>query len=134
MLDVKKVKYMTKAAMIQQKQYRGTFTAGGFFASDFISFQLIKGIVSVTIGYVLIIALWALNNFEELVTAYSVGELWNKALMILAMYGVVLLVGAFTVLLINLGRYWKAKESLKDYRSSLRRISRIYEKEAKEGE
>ena len=76
MVNETKVKWMTKAAMVKNKEERGMFITSRFYGDDYVSFQVIKAVLGVSFGFVLVVALWFMENSEALLTACSVEELF----------------------------------------------------------
>lgn len=77
MVNETKVKWMTKAAMVKKKEERGMFITSRFYGDDYVSFQVIKAVLGVSFGFVLVVALWFMENSEVLLTACSVEELFS---------------------------------------------------------
>ena len=123
---------MTKAAMVQKKDKRGMFTASRFFGDDYVSFQVIKGLIGVTFCYVLILALWVLDNADALMTQYSLDSLMRIAQGFGVLYILTAVITIFIGVLVYTSRYWKSRESAKAYQTSLKKLSRLYQKEEKE--
>lgn len=131
MINETKVKWMTKAAMVKQKDEKNTFIASHFYGDDYVSFQTIKAVIGVTVCFVLLLGLWALENLEELLTMYSVESLFTMAEGLLVIYVVVVLLTLLISILVYTSRFWKAKESYKEYQASLKKLQHIYQKEEK---
>ena len=68
MIDETKIRLMTKAEMLRKKDRRATVTAGSFFGSDYVAFQVIKGVLGVIIVFALVLGGAFLVNAEELLT------------------------------------------------------------------
>jgi len=132
MVNETKVKLMTKAAMVQKKDKRGMFTASRFFGDDYVSFQVIKGLIGVTLCYVLILALWVLENADALMTQYSLASLIRMAQGFGVLYILIVVITTFIGVLAYTSRYWKSRQSTKEYQTSLKKLSRIYQREEKE--
>jgi len=132
MVNETKVKLMTKAAMVQKKDKRGMFTASRFFGDDYVSFQVIKGLIGVTFCYVLMLALWVLDNADALMTQYSLDSLMRIAQGFGVLYILTAVITIFIGVLVYTSRYWKSRESAKAYQTSLKKLSRLYQKEEKE--
>ena len=126
---------MTKAAMIKKKEERKTFTISRFYGDDFVSFQAVKGVIGVTICFVLILALWVLENSETLMTQYPIASLFALAGHIIFIYLLVVLVTVVISVLVYTAHFWKSKETAKEYQSNLKKLQRMYQKvEDEQGE
>ena len=132
MVNEEKVRLMTKAAMIKKKEERKTFTISRFYGDDFVSFQAVKGVSGVTIAFVLILALWVLENSEILMTQYPIANLFALAGNIIFIYLLVVLATVLISVLVYTARFWKSKETAKEYQSSLKKLQRMYQKDKDE--
>ena len=132
MVNEEKVRLMTKAAMIKKKEERKTFTISRFYGDDFVSFQAVKGVIGVTIAFVLILALWVLENSEILMTQYPIANLFALAGNIIFIYLLVVLATVLISVLVYTARFWKSKETAKEYQSSLKKLQRMYQKDKDE--
>ena len=132
MVNETKVKLMTKAARIKKNDKRGTFNASHFFGDDYVSFQVLKAVIGVTFGFVLIAGLWFAENAEVILTSYSVQRLITMASGLLLIYVVVVLASILISILVYTSRFWDAKDSIREYQNTLKKIERIYQKEEKE--
>ena len=132
MVNEEKVRLMTKAAMIKKKEERKTFTISRFYGDDFVSFQAVKGVIGVTIAFVLILALWVLENSETLMTQYPIANLFALAGNIIFIYLLVVLATVLISVLVYTARFWKSKETAKEYQSSLKKLQRMYQKDKDE--
>lgn len=129
MVNESKVRLMTNAAMIKQKETRKSFTGSHFYGDDYVSFQIIKGVIGATIGFVLVFGLWALENSETLMTQYPIKSLFELAGVIVLIYLLVVLVTVLICLLVYTARFWKSKESAREYQANLKKLQRMYQQE-----
>jgi hypothetical protein len=134
MVNETKVKIMTKAAMAQKKERRNAFVSTRFFGDDYVSLHVIKGVVGVTIIYLLVIALWVLLLAESLMTQYRISSLLLIAKGFGVLYLLLVILTVLISILIYTAKYWKAKDRMKGYRSNLKKLYRMYQGEEKERE
>ncbi len=134
MIDEKKVKLMTDAAMAKKKSGRGVFHFCWFFGDDYVSFQAIKAWIGITCAYVLIVLLWVLSKAEELMTEYSVARLFAMIKGFAIFYFIVACIGLLICILVYTEQFWKTNEAVKEYQADLRKLRRLYQKEEKEQE
>ena len=123
---------MTKAAMIKKKEEREIFTISRFYGDDYVSFQAVKGVIGVTIAFTLILALWGLKNAETLMTQYPIASLFALAGRIVMIYLLVVLATVLISVLVYTARFWKSKETAKEYQSNLKKLQRMYQKDEDE--
>lgn len=129
MLSNEKIKWMTRAALYEKKEGKGSIRINRFRKSDYISWNMIKSIVGVTAGYALVVLLYLLGISEsvldELTLPYVIGIIER----FLFVYLVLLVITGFVSFLIYYGRYQQAQKKTKMYVQYLRKISHIYQKE-----
>ena len=126
MIDETKIRLMTKAAMIRKKDKKRTFTATNFYGGDFVSLQVIKTVIGVTMAFAIIFGLWVLPDAEEIMTTYHIADLLDSAKFILIIYIAVLLISILLTVLVYTSQYWKARNSMRAYNSTLKKIEKIY--------
>lgn len=134
MLNEEKVKLMTRMAMYEKKPGRKAMKMTKYFQSDFVSWNMIKTVIAVTVSYLLMAGCWVLYHLEYLMeNLYTLdfAELIKKLLT----YYVVLLV-AYVVLsyIIYAVKYGMAMKSLRRFRTSLKKVRQINQEEAKGGD
>jgi len=131
MLNEEKIRLMTKAAAFETKEGKKALSMNKYFRGDYISLNLIAGGLSFTVAFLLCAGLWALYNMEELmenlhrmdVMAFGKGIL----LLYLALLGIFLVI-QYAVYHV---RYMENRRKMMVYQKLLKRISKIYETEAK---
>ena len=64
MLNEERVRLMTRMACYEAKEGRKNVAIGNFFRGDYIGLQVIKSVISATIAYILIFAMFILYDFE----------------------------------------------------------------------
>ena len=133
MVNETKVKWMTKAAMVKKKEERGMFITSRFYGDDYVSFQVIKAVLGVSFGFVLVVALWFMENSEALLTACSVEELFLILKSMWILYLMLVLATILISVLVYTSRFWRARDHAREYTSSLKKIQKIYKKEEKNG-
>ena len=66
MVNVDKIRLMTKTELLSKKQGKDNYLASHFYAYDYISVQVIKAAVGITIAYAIGVALWFLTRVEQI--------------------------------------------------------------------
>lgn len=132
MIDETKVRLMTRAEMLRKKDRRATVTAGSFFGSDYVAFQVIKGILGVVIVCIMIFAGIFLVNAEAILTGYSLDELYELIKMVIIIFLVILVVTVILTVLVYTSSYWKARDGRSEYRSCLRKLEKYYNNQEQE--
>ena len=63
MLNEERVRLMTRMACYEAKEGRKNVAIGNYFRGDYIGLQVIKSVISATIAYILIFAMFILYDF-----------------------------------------------------------------------
>ncbi len=132
MISEQRVKLMTRLAAYEQKEGKKNEEIGSYFRGDYISLQILKSVISATIAFVLIVALFVLYDSELFLSdIYKIDILeYVKKLIVyyFAFTGVYVLI-SYVVYAI---RYRKAKKRLKVYFNNLKRLQILYQRERKD--
>lgn len=128
MVNEEKVILMTKLATYEDGKGKKDIHILNYFRSDYIGFQLLKSVLSATISFLAVFAIYAFYNFEELMeNIYEIDLLsYGKSLIILylcvtAAYGVLSYV-------VYANRYNKAKKNLRVYYANLKKLAATYDR------
>lgn len=129
MLNEERIKLMTKMATYEAKEGKTTFRIGKYFKSDYISYQLLKSAISITVAYLLMISLWALAKMEYIMENIHKIDLVNLGRNLVILY--ILLLIAYLVIAFDVYylKYDKAIRSLSKYRKQLKQLGILYENE-----
>ena len=130
MLSNEKIKWMTRAALYEKKEGKGSIRINRFRKSDYISWNMIKSIVGMTMGYALVIFLYLLGVSDSMLDELTLRYVINIGMRFLFVYLVLLVITGFVSFLIYYGRYEQAQKKTKLYTQYLKRISQIYQKES----
>lgn len=131
MLNEERIKLMTKMACYEAEEGRKNVAIGSYFRGDYIGLQVIKSIISGTIAFVIIVAMYIFYDFEVFMADIYKMDLLGFAKTVIIDY--LIFTGAYA--LISYGvytyRYTKARRSLKIYYNNLKKLSYLYDKEVK---
>ena len=129
MLNEERVILMTQMASYEENEGKKNVSIGNYFRSDYIAIQVMKSVISATIAFAIVFALFIFYDFEVFMQEIYKMDLITFAKNILVYY-------AFTVVtygIISYGvysyRYTKAKKSLKRYRNNLKKLSTLYQEQ-----
>ena len=132
MINEKRVYHMTQMARYEQNKARHDEHIGSYFRSDYISGRLLESFFCATIAYAIILGLYCIYHFEEImVTVYS-EEVMRFVSSAVVFYLVFTAVYLLFSLLIYYRRYKHAVQDLKLYYIALRKLSDEYEEEEQE--
>jgi uncharacterized membrane protein len=117
---------MTKLTSYEEYEGKKNVAIGSYFRSDYIGWQVLKSIISATIAFVVVFAMYIFYDFEIFMTDIYKMDLMEFAKHVLFLY--LGIVGAYAVIsyIIYTIRYSRAKRSLKLYYMNLRRLAAMY--------
>ena len=113
MLNEEKIKLMTRMAAYEENEGKRSMQIGNYFRSDYIGLQVMKSVISATIAFAIVIAMYIFYDFESVMKEIYQVDLLATGKQILIAY--VVFVGIYAVItyIIYAYRYTKAKKSLK---------------------
>ncbi len=126
MLNEERIILMTKLASYEENEGKKNVAIGNYFRGDYIGWQVLKSIISATIAFVVVFAMYIFYDFEIFMMDIYKMDLMEFAKQTLFLY--LGIVGAYAVIsyLIYTIRYNRAKKSLKLYYMNLRRLANMY--------
>lgn len=127
MLNEEKIKLMTRMAAYEENEGKHSMQIGNYFRSDYIGLQVMKSVISATIAFAIVIAMYIFYDFESVMKEIYQVDLLATGKQILIAY--VVFVGIYAVItyIIYAYRYTKAKKSLKKYYTHLTELSGFYD-------
>lgn len=126
MLNAERIILMTKMASYEEKEGRRNMTIGKYFRSDYIGIQVMKAVISVTIAFGVVLALFIFYDFEVFMQDIYKMDLITFARNILTYYAAAVVVYGGIVYGVCSYRYAKAKKSLKRYYYNLKKLNSLY--------
>ena len=131
MLNEDRIILMTQMASYENHEGKKNGTIGSYFRGDYIGLQVLKSVISATISFLLVLGVYILYNFDEIMDGLYEMDLWGAARSIIIAYIVVVAVYAVISYLIYSFQYGKARKKQKLYYNRLRHLSEMYRKDAK---
>ena len=128
MLNEERIILMTKLASYETGEGKKNAAIGKYFRSDYIGVQVIKSIISATIAFFVVFALYILYDFETFMLDIYKMDLFVFAKNVLKAYAAVVVGFAVLTYIVYTYRYSKAKKSLKNYYGNLKKLASLYEK------
>lgn len=129
MIDQERVREMTKLAAYEEHEGKKYRPAMRFFRSDFVVRHLLKGFISATIVFGIVLALWGICNLEELFQNLNLKDLIPLATSILVKYIFFLIVYLAAVDIYANVFYATGKRYTKRYYRRLKHLGRYYEEQ-----
>jgi len=131
MLNEERVKLMTRMACYEANEGRKNVAIGNYFRGDYIGLQVIKSIISATIAYVILFAMFIFYDFEVFMADIYKMDLLGFAKSVIIYYLIFVVVYAIISYGVYTYRYTKAKKSLKIYYNNLKKLAYLYDRERK---
>ena len=128
MLNEDRIILMTKLASYEQNEGKKNVAIGNYFRSDYIGWQVLKSIISATLTFIVVFALYIFYDFEVFMMDIYKMDLLGFGKQVLFVYLGVIAVYAVISYIICAYRYSKAKKSLHLYYMNLRKLSSMYYK------
>lgn len=118
-------------ACYEADEGRKNVAIGNYFRGDYIGLQVIKSIISATIAYVIIFAMFILYDFEDFMANIYKMDLLGFAKSVITYYLIFTLAYALISYGVYTYRYMKARKSLKGYYNNLKKLAYMYDRETK---
>lgn len=132
MLNFKKIRLMTKLAVYEKKEGKEDIYLSKYYKTDYVRLQVLKSIISTTIGYGLIIAMIAFYKMEFLIKNAVVLNYKLIGTYILGFYLMLITVYGLGSLLYYSMKYDASRKKLSKYFRLLKRLEKIYKDSAHE--
>ena len=130
MLNIEKVKHMTKAAAYENGPEKKNIGINNYFQADYLGLQMVKSGIAYTLAFGILAAMWASERMEELMLMLSRADYLTeivKTLIILYVTGLV--VYEIAVYIYYTMKYKMARQSVRHFHSHLSQIHKFYEEE-----
>ncbi len=129
MLNEERVVLMTKMASYEAHEGKRCLAIGSYFRNDYIGWQVLKSIISATIAFVVVFAMYIFYDFEVFMTEIYKMDLLEFAKSVLFYY--LGTVGAYALIsyVVYTVRYRRASRSLRAYYINLHKLSAMYKSE-----
>lgn len=129
MLNEERVVLMTKMASYEAHEGKRCLAIGSYFRSDYIGWQVLKSIISATIAFVVVFAMYIFYDFEVFMMDIYKMDLLEFARSVLSFYLGTVGIYALISYAVYTVRYSRAKKSLRTYYMNLHRLSSMYKNE-----
>ncbi|MBQ8591699.1 MAG: hypothetical protein IJ485_02980 [Lachnospiraceae bacterium] len=131
MLNEERIKLMTQMASYEDNDGKKNVAIGSYFRGDYISLQVMKAVISATMAFGIICAMYVFYDFETFMQNIYKIDLLVFGKKILLLYVIFVAVYALLSYIIYAYRYNKARASLKRYYNHLKELSAMYGQEGK---
>ena len=130
MINEEKVILMTKMQAYEDGEGKRHVAIASYFRSDYLGFQVLNAVISVTIALIIIYAAYILYDLESFMKNLYQMDLVEYIKNLAKNY--LIIMGAYALLTyaVYAFRYAKAKKSLKAYYGNLKKLNALYNREA----
>ncbi|NLL73004.1 MAG: hypothetical protein GX237_05700 [Clostridiales bacterium] len=132
MLNFKKVRLMTKIAVYEKKDGKEDIHLSKYYKTDYVRLQVLKSIISVTVGYGLIIAMILFYKMEYLVRNAITLDYKLIGTYILGFYLMVITLYGLGSFLGYSMKYDASRKKLSRYFKLLKRLEKVYNEGTRE--
>lgn len=128
MLNIEKVKSMTKAAAYEKGPEKKNIEISSYFRGDYLGLQMVKSGIAYAVSFGILCLLWAMGRMEELMLMLSRPEYVESVLRtMILLFAAGLICYEIAVYVYYTEKFRRAKKSIAAYRSQLKNISKFYE-------
>ncbi|HKM22815.1 MAG TPA: hypothetical protein VJZ01_12335 [Lachnospiraceae bacterium] len=131
MLNEERIRLMTKMAAYEENEGKTTIPISNYFRGDYISFQVVKGAISATIAFALVVAMYVYYDIEIFLEDIYKMDIASLMKTVLTAYAAILIGYMLISYIVYSYRYTKAKKSLHRYFIQLRELHAMYEREGR---
>jgi hypothetical protein len=133
MLNNKKIRIMTKLALFEQRDGKEDIRMGKYYKTDYVRLQILKTIVSVTVGYLLILMLIGMYKAEYIISNLVTFNFIRIGQYILGFYIMLMTIFIAGSIIGYSLKYDKSRKNLSKYYKSLKKLSSFYQDEKANG-
>ena len=128
MLNEERIALMTRMASYEAGEGKRNMQIGRFFRGDYVAIQILKSIVSATISFLMIFAIYVYYNLESFMEELYEIDLLAFARDILTKYA--WFVGVYIVIayIVCTVKYAHSRRNLHDYYNNLKKLGHMYQK------
>lgn len=132
MLNFKKVRLMTKLAVYEKKDGKEDIYLSKYYKNDYVRLQILKSIISATIGYGLVIVMIAFYRMEYLIKNAVILDYKMVGTYILGFYLITITIYGLGSIVVYSRKYDASRKKLSRYFRLLKRLEKIYKESSHE--
>lgn len=129
MLNNKKVRLMTRLAIYEKDEGKEDIKLSRYYKTDYVRLHILQTVVSVTVGYLLVLLMIGLYKMEYLVAEAVNLDYKGIGIKILGIYIVVLTVYIVASMVGYTIHYNNSRKKLSKYFKMLKKLSHMYQEE-----
>ena len=120
MVNKSKVILMSRTAMLLKKHPRDNFITGRFWVDDFLSFELWKAFIGITLAYIVAIGTWLVSYSDIWSVTYTLTRAMDMGIILAKLYVAVLICGLAVCFFTHTFRYMRAYRTQKQIRKNMK--------------
>lgn len=132
MLNNDRIRLMTKLALYESKEGKEDIQLSKYYKTDYVRYQIIKSIISATIGYALILVLIILYKSEYLIGHAVTLNYKVLGTNVLGVYIMIIAAYGLSTAVLSSIKYDKSRKKLGKYYKLLKRLNKLYTDETPE--
>ncbi len=134
MLNYRKIRIMNKLAVYESKEGKEDIHLSKYYKTDYVRYQVMKSIISASVGYLLILLMIGLYQMEYLIKNAVNLEYKTIATYALGFYIMIVTVYGFGSTVVYSLKYDASRKKLGRYYKLLKRLNKIYDEETPESQ
>ena len=131
MVNLEKVKQECRIALYDEKEEKKNRDAGRYYRSDFIGKEIIKSIFTGTIAYAVLVALWAMANWEAVLESVNDFTIIHTIYIVLLIFVGFIAVYLLITYVVYAVRYVKTRKKMDRHMGNLKALHQMYQREEK---
>lgn len=131
MINENRVKKIYKIALYEQKEEKENRSVEHYYRSDYVGKEIIKSFFTGTIAYVVMVLLWIMGNWAEILRQINSLQIFDTVVTILILYAVFLLIYLIVTSVVYNIRYKHYEKQREAYLKNVKRVYQMYEREEK---
>lgn len=131
MVEPKKVQLMTRLAMMEASETKDALKIVRYSKFDYVRLQLLKTIISITIGLIMILAVYAFCQSEYLLNNIASMDYKSIGIKLLIIYILLIIFCMIAGSFAYSKKYTKAKRKIKKYDYMLHELRKYYRRQGR---
>ena len=129
MLNNNKIKIMTKLALYEKGNGKNDIKISHFYKTDYIRYNILKTIVSITVGFLFLLTLVGLYNVEYFINEATKINYKQMGMNILILYLIIVTIYTILTIIVTSLKYKNTRKHLVKYNKNLKELNEIYKNE-----
>lgn len=132
MIHNERVRHMVQLQAFSDRKGKEDFPVIKYFRRDYVGLHLMKGFLSGTVAYGVVLLMWGICNMEMLMENIHTMDLRQFAISLLLRYLLFLIIYLAAVFVYAQTKYTRARKEIKGYNRHLKRLIGSFERDGGE--